>query len=367
MTTVAPPASAPPSTPPTVLARVGLLPFVPHLWHHWDKAHPAPYETWIRRCLAMLTRCDAVLRLDGESPGADREVAAALAIGMPVYRSITALILDVGVELPAREPHWVPPPEQSTPAFVAAFNAVEPAPPEATSPATRRLVDMLEAAPDDTFDSADGRTHSEPAAPQQAATIEQPKEEVPVAVADGATQQKLASATAACLDCAGPLVRPKAGPMPQRCPECKRKRDAARRKQPAPVPTPAPESSPPTERLCLACDKPFVLGEHKLTQRAAKVAQATAAKAEKKAIVLAPAPARPTPPPPTVEQKARAPYGRVNRQVAAARDAAAAVGARPIDVEKVRAELLARRANVPAPRPAAAVVGKRGAGNVLNF
>ena len=109
-----------------VLARVGLLPFVPHLWHHWDKAHPAPYETWIRRCLAMLTGCDVLLRLDGESPGADRETAAALAIGMPVYRSITALILDVGVELPAREPHWCPPPEQCTRAFVAAFNALEP-------------------------------------------------------------------------------------------------------------------------------------------------------------------------------------------------------------------------------------------------
>jgi hypothetical protein len=38
-----------------------------------------------------LTKCDAVLRLRGKSPGADREEAAARAAGIPVFHKFTAL------------------------------------------------------------------------------------------------------------------------------------------------------------------------------------------------------------------------------------------------------------------------------------
>ena len=41
---------------------------------------------------AWLECSDIVLRLPGESPGADREVAYALELGKPVYEGIDALL-----------------------------------------------------------------------------------------------------------------------------------------------------------------------------------------------------------------------------------------------------------------------------------
>ncbi|MDE2099712.1 MAG: AAA family ATPase [Patescibacteria group bacterium] len=67
------------------LARAGYEPFIPHLTREWDRRHPHPYEFWMDRDLAQLARCDALVRLPGHSPGADREVAWAHAHGIPVY------------------------------------------------------------------------------------------------------------------------------------------------------------------------------------------------------------------------------------------------------------------------------------------
>jgi len=46
---------------------------------------------WLSGDLEILSRCDAVLRLDGESQGADEEVKLALELGIPVYYSIEAI------------------------------------------------------------------------------------------------------------------------------------------------------------------------------------------------------------------------------------------------------------------------------------
>lgn len=70
------------------LLRRGYVPFVPHLSHFWDAAYPKPLEDWMRIDLAILSRCDAVLRLPGESVGADREVAFANSCHIPVYHNI---------------------------------------------------------------------------------------------------------------------------------------------------------------------------------------------------------------------------------------------------------------------------------------
>jgi hypothetical protein len=56
--------------------------------HGWDKVHPATWQEWMEWCLVFLPCCDAVLRLDGESIGADIEERAAKEIGMVVYRRI---------------------------------------------------------------------------------------------------------------------------------------------------------------------------------------------------------------------------------------------------------------------------------------
>ena len=67
---------------------MGHTPLIPHLSHLWHLVSPKPWETWLEIDLALLERCDAILRLDGESKGADREVAIAGYFGIPVYYSM---------------------------------------------------------------------------------------------------------------------------------------------------------------------------------------------------------------------------------------------------------------------------------------
>jgi hypothetical protein len=62
----------------------GAVPIVPHLTHLWHLVEPQPYAHWLALGRELLTRCDALLRLPGASPGADEEVALAKALDIPV-------------------------------------------------------------------------------------------------------------------------------------------------------------------------------------------------------------------------------------------------------------------------------------------
>lgn len=73
------------------LLRLGYAPFIPHLSHFWDEQHPHDYEVWIGWCLEWVKVCDAVLRLPGESRGADIETELAYGIDVPVFHSIEDL------------------------------------------------------------------------------------------------------------------------------------------------------------------------------------------------------------------------------------------------------------------------------------
>jgi hypothetical protein len=79
----------------TELLDLGYAPFVPHLSAFWDIVEPLCYEDWLAHDLEWLAVCDAVLRLPGESPGADREVACARERGLPVYHDLPALLREV--------------------------------------------------------------------------------------------------------------------------------------------------------------------------------------------------------------------------------------------------------------------------------
>jgi hypothetical protein len=70
------------------LAALGHYPFIPHLSHFWHLVAPHKYLFWIEQDLAWLNKCDALLRLPGESKGADLEVATARKLGLKVYTSI---------------------------------------------------------------------------------------------------------------------------------------------------------------------------------------------------------------------------------------------------------------------------------------
>lgn len=71
--------------------QLGYHPYIPHLTHFWHMLCPKEYEQWLAVDLIWLRECDVVLRVPGESNGADKEVEAALEMGMLVFYSLEEL------------------------------------------------------------------------------------------------------------------------------------------------------------------------------------------------------------------------------------------------------------------------------------
>ena len=69
---------------------LGFAPFCPHLSGFWDCISPKPYETWLQLDLEWVARCDYLIRLPGESSGADGEVYRAALLGIPVFHGVEA-------------------------------------------------------------------------------------------------------------------------------------------------------------------------------------------------------------------------------------------------------------------------------------
>ena len=73
------------------LMTLGYAPFAP-LYSHFQHMHsPRPYEDWIEIDKVWVLKCDCLLRLPGESSGADGEVELAKANSIPVFYSIGEL------------------------------------------------------------------------------------------------------------------------------------------------------------------------------------------------------------------------------------------------------------------------------------
>jgi len=64
----------------------GYVAHIPHLCHFRHLHREQPYSHWMKLDLAWLEKCDVLVRLPGESPGADNEVAYADKRGIPVLR-----------------------------------------------------------------------------------------------------------------------------------------------------------------------------------------------------------------------------------------------------------------------------------------
>lgn len=73
------------------LMDAGFLPFVPLYSHFQHMVHPRPYQEWIEIDKSWIESCDYLLRLDGESSGADGEVVVAMELNMPVFYSFEDL------------------------------------------------------------------------------------------------------------------------------------------------------------------------------------------------------------------------------------------------------------------------------------
>lgn len=70
------------------LIKLGYAPYCPLLCHFLHMNNPQDYEVWMDVGLTWLVHCDAVLRLEGESKGADIECSAAIDHNIPVFDSI---------------------------------------------------------------------------------------------------------------------------------------------------------------------------------------------------------------------------------------------------------------------------------------
>jgi len=75
------------------LLQMGYIPFCPHLsyfWHHIS-GRPPTYGEWLKYDFHWIRLCHAVLRIPGESLGADKEVEFAKKYKIPVFYSIQTL------------------------------------------------------------------------------------------------------------------------------------------------------------------------------------------------------------------------------------------------------------------------------------
>lgn len=70
------------------LMTLGYIPFVPIIAHFQHILSPRPYEDWMKWGDAWLRECDILLRIQGESKGADMEEVVARAEGIPICYSI---------------------------------------------------------------------------------------------------------------------------------------------------------------------------------------------------------------------------------------------------------------------------------------
>lgn len=67
--------------------------FVPHLTLLWHLVHPhADVEYWYEFDLTILRRADVLYRMPGASTGADREVAFAESLDIPVFYDIASVL-----------------------------------------------------------------------------------------------------------------------------------------------------------------------------------------------------------------------------------------------------------------------------------
>lgn len=74
------------------LANTGkIAPFAPLLFHFQHLVHPRKPHEWLAIDFQWVKACDAVLRLPGESIGADAEVEFANSFNIPVFYTIEDL------------------------------------------------------------------------------------------------------------------------------------------------------------------------------------------------------------------------------------------------------------------------------------
>ena len=73
------------------LIDMGHSPFCPHLFHFLHINSPKEYSTWLNTDIEFLSVCDAMIRIQGDSKGADVEEAFAKDNNIPIYHNISEI------------------------------------------------------------------------------------------------------------------------------------------------------------------------------------------------------------------------------------------------------------------------------------
>lgn len=73
------------------LIKMGCSPFIPLLFHFQDMIHPLEYDVWLKLTIDWMEVCDVILRLPGESKGADAEVERAKEMKKRVFYNMEDL------------------------------------------------------------------------------------------------------------------------------------------------------------------------------------------------------------------------------------------------------------------------------------
>lgn len=68
------------------LINLGYAPFCPHLFHFLHMNNFQEYEKWLEIDIEYLKICDAVIRIPGDSSGADKEISIANNLHIPVFQ-----------------------------------------------------------------------------------------------------------------------------------------------------------------------------------------------------------------------------------------------------------------------------------------
>jgi len=103
------------------LLKLGYAPFCPHLTHFWHMLFPQEYQIWLNLDNEWMTCCDALLRIPGESSGADPEVALAESLGLSVFFSLKDFTKAVPVRRTKRRHKMTPDPLEAINAKITAL------------------------------------------------------------------------------------------------------------------------------------------------------------------------------------------------------------------------------------------------------
>lgn len=78
----------------TELVKAGWAAFLPQLHYFWNDVHSFTWEEWLAYDFCVIQQCVAILRLPGESKGADQEENFALNLNIPIYFSVDEFLKD---------------------------------------------------------------------------------------------------------------------------------------------------------------------------------------------------------------------------------------------------------------------------------